>query len=108
VSYIAWLFFLQPLPFLPVLIFKQRERFATQVKRRWRAGLLGGICTCASYGLAMFAMAYIPIALVAALRETSVIFGAVIAAVFLGERFGPIRYLAVALVTAGAVVMKVW
>ena len=55
----------------------------------------------------MYAMAYIPIALVAALRETSVIFGAVIAAIFLAERFGPIRYVAAGLVTAGAVAMKV-
>ena len=51
-------------------------------------------------------MIHLPIALVAALRETSVIFGTVIAAVFLRERFGPIRYLAAALVTAGAVAMK--
>jgi drug/metabolite transporter (DMT)-like permease len=107
VSYICWLFFLQPAPFLVLLFFTQRQRFIAQLKRRWRPGLIGGLCTCTSYGLAMFAMAYVPIALVAALRETSVIFGAVIAAVFLGERFGPIRYAAAALVTAGAVVMKV-
>jgi drug/metabolite transporter (DMT)-like permease len=108
VSYICWLFFLQPLPFVPFLLLTQRERFTTQLKRRWRVSLVGGLCTCTSYGLAMFAMAYIPIALVAALRETSVIFGTVIAAVFLGERFGPVRYVAAALVTAGAVVMKVY
>jgi drug/metabolite transporter (DMT)-like permease len=108
VSYICWLLFLQPVPFIPVLLFAQRERFLGQLKRRWRLSLLGGLCTCTSYGLAMFAMAYIPIALVAALRETSVIFGTVIAAVFLGERFGPIRYLAAGLVTAGAVAMKVF
>jgi drug/metabolite transporter (DMT)-like permease len=107
VSYICWLFFLQPVPFIPVLLFAQRERFPAQLKRRWRVSFLGGLFTCTSYGLAMFAMAYIPIALVAALRETSVIFGTVIAAGFLGERFGPIRYLAAGLVTAGAVLMKV-
>ena len=107
VSYICWLFFFQPLPFLPLLVFTQRERFIAQRKTRWSAGLVGGLCTCTSYGLALYAMAYIPIALVAALRETSVIFGTVIAAIFLGERFGPIRYVAAGLVTAGAVVMKV-
>jgi drug/metabolite transporter (DMT)-like permease len=53
-------------------------------------------------------MAYIPIALVAALRETSVIFGAAIAAIFLGERFGPIRYVAALLVMAGAAAMKIF
>jgi drug/metabolite transporter (DMT)-like permease len=108
VSYICWLFFLQPVPFIPLLVFKHRERFMTQIKSRWSVSLLGGLCTCTSYGLAMYAMAFIPIALVAALRETSVIFGAIIAAVFLHERFGPIRYIAAGLVTAGAVVMKVF
>jgi drug/metabolite transporter (DMT)-like permease len=108
ISYICWLFFLQPMPFIPLLVFKQGERFMTQMKTRWAVSLLGGLCTCTSYGLAMYAMAFIPIALVAALRETSVIFGTVIAAIFLHERFGPIRYIAAGLVTAGAVVMKVF
>jgi drug/metabolite transporter (DMT)-like permease len=108
VSYICWLFFLQPMPFIPLLLTTQRKRLTAQLKTRWRISLLGGLCTCTSYGLAMYAMAYISIALVAALRETSVIFGAVIAAVFLHERFGPIRYVAAGLVTAGAVAMKVF
>jgi drug/metabolite transporter (DMT)-like permease len=108
VSYICWLFFLQPLPFIPLLVFRHRERFVTQMKVRWSVSLLGGLCTCTSYGLAMYAMAFIPIALVAALRETSVIFGAGIAGVFLHERFGAIRYVAAGLVTAGAVVMKMF
>jgi drug/metabolite transporter (DMT)-like permease len=106
VSYICWLFLLQPVPFIPLLVFKHRERFTAQLKKRWFPSLLGGLCTCTSYGLAMYAMAFIPVALVAALRETSVIFGAVVAAVFLHERFGPVRYVAAGLVTAGAVAMK--
>ena len=106
-SYICWLFFLTALPFLALSLLRQPQLFAAQLKNRWAAGLIGGLCTCTSYGLALYAMAYIPIALVAALRETSVIFATVIAAVFLKERFGPSRYVAAALVTAGAVAMKV-
>ena len=108
VSYICWLLFLQPVLLLPYSFITQRESFIAQLKTRWRACFLGGVCTCASYGLALYAMAYIPIALVAALRETSVIFGTLIAAIFLHERFGPIRYVAAGLVTAGAIVMKVF
>lgn len=105
-SYICWLFFLTPLPFLVLSLLRQPQFFTAQLKSRWSAGLLGGLCTFTSYGLALYAMAHIPIALVAALRETSVIFGTIIAAVFLRERFGPIRYVAAGLVTAGAVAMK--
>jgi uncharacterized membrane protein len=43
---------------------------------------------------------------VAALRETSVIFGTVIAAVFLKERVSPLRYLSILAVTAGAIMIK--
>jgi drug/metabolite transporter (DMT)-like permease len=107
-SYICWLLFLQPVLLLPYSLITQRDSFTARLKTRWRTCFLGGVCTCASYGLALYAMAYIPIALVAALRETSVIFGAIIAAVFLYERFGPTRYVAAGLVTAGAFVMKVF
>ncbi len=54
-------------------------------RRGWGRGLLGGTCTLASYGLALWAMTLAPIALVAALRETSVVFAALIAAVFLND-----------------------
>ena len=106
-SYICWLFFLTALPFLALSLLRQRRLFTAQLKSRWAMGLIGGLCTFGSYGLVLWAMTHVPIALVAALRETSVIFGTVIAAVFLRERFGPSRYVAAGLVTAGAVAMKV-
>jgi drug/metabolite transporter (DMT)-like permease len=106
-SYVVWLFFLNAFPFLVLSLIRQRQLFTAQIKTRWRIGLVGGLCTFGSYGLVLWAMAHVPIALVAALRETSVIFGTVIAAVFLREQFGPTRYVAAGLVAAGAVVMKV-
>ena len=53
-------------------------------------------------------MTVAPIALVAGLRETSVIFGTVFAALFLKEQFGPMRYAAAVLVTAGGIAIKVF
>lgn len=106
-SYVSWLFFLNAFPFLALSVFRERQPFTTQIKTRWRIVLIGGLCTFCSYGLVLWTMTHVPIALVAALREMSVIFGTVIAAVFLKERFSPIRYLAAGLVTAGAVAMKV-
>jgi drug/metabolite transporter (DMT)-like permease len=106
-SYVSWLFFLNAFPFLALSFFRQRRAFTRQLQAHWTKGLVGGLCTFSSYGLALWAMTHVPIALVAALRETSVIFGTVIAAVFLRERFGPSRYIAATLVTAGAIAMKV-
>ncbi len=61
--------------------------------RHWGLGLAGGTLQLGSYGIAIWAMTVAPIAIVAALRETSVLFGAAIAVVFLKEplRAGPCR-----------------
>jgi drug/metabolite transporter (DMT)-like permease len=105
-SYILWLFFLIPLPLLSLTLLTRPEAFKAQFRLRWKLGFLGGICTAASYGLALWAMTVAPIALVAGLRETSVIFGTVFACLFLKERFGLPRYAAAVLVTAGGVAIK--
>jgi drug/metabolite transporter (DMT)-like permease len=107
-SYILWLFFLIPLPLLTLILLTRAEAFGVQFRLRWKAGFLGGVCTAASYGLALWAMTVAPIALVAGLRETSVIFGTVFACLFLSERFGLMRYVAALLVTAGGVAIKVF
>ena len=60
----------------------------------------------ASYGLALWAMTRAPIASVAALRETSILFGVLIAALLLNERLSRLRWAAVLLVVAGAVAIK--
>ena len=59
-----------------------------------------------SYWIAIWAFTRAPIALVAALRETSVLFAMLIAVFLLGERAGPRRWCAAALVTAGVMLMR--
>jgi len=107
-SYILWLFVLIPFPLLGLVLLTRPRAFVTQLHTRWKPGFLGGVCTTSSYGLALWAMTLAPIALVAALRETSVIFGTVFASLFLKEHFGLVRYLAAAAVTAGAVAIKLF
>lgn len=94
--------------FTLVALLARREAFLAQLGVRWEPGFLGGLCTTASYGIAPWAMTVAPIALVAALRETSVIFGTVFAPLFLRERFGALRYLAAGAVAAGAVAIMLF
>jgi drug/metabolite transporter (DMT)-like permease len=75
--------------------------------RRWARSLAGGACTLGSYGVALWAMTQAPVALVAALRETSVIFGALLGALLLGERFTRRRLAATAAVLAGLIALRV-
>ena len=89
----------------------RRLAYLTGVRRQKRririwqiallAGLFGGLCSLGSYGVALWAMTKAPIAMVAALRETSVIFGMLLAVFFLGEKFSAVKLLAVVLVATG-------
>jgi drug/metabolite transporter (DMT)-like permease len=73
----------------------------------WGTGLGGGALQFASYGVALWAMTVAPIAVVAALRETSVLFGALIAIVVLREPLRTVRVLAAVLIVGGLVMIKV-
>lgn len=74
--------------------------------RTMALGLLGGGATTLSYGVALWAMTRAPVALVAALRETSILFALALSALLLGERVGRGRLVAAALVAAGVVTLK--
>lgn len=72
----------------------------------WRRMAVGAVCTTGSYAIALWAMTQAPVALVACLRETSVIFVALIGAFFLGEKFTGRRIFATASVLAGLVALR--
>jgi drug/metabolite transporter (DMT)-like permease len=74
--------------------------------RHWRLGLAGGTLQLGSYGIAIWAMTVAPIAIVAALRETSVLFGAAIAVVFLKEPLRPSRVGAALMIVAGLMLIR--
>lgn len=107
-SYTGWMFLLTAPLLLAIAAAGQRREVLQRIKLGWRRGLLGGACTLASYGLALWAMTRAPIALVAALRETSVVFAAIIAAYFLREPITRLRYASILTVSAGAVAIKVF
>lgn len=68
--------------------------------------LVGGACSLGSYGIALWAMTQAPIAAVAAVRETSIIVGVALAAVFLKERVTAARAVAAVLVAAGVIAIR--
>jgi drug/metabolite transporter (DMT)-like permease len=72
----------------------------------WATGLAGGALQLGSYGIAIWAMTLAPIAIVAALRETSVLFGALIAVVFLKEPLLANRIVAAVMIVAGLIAIR--
>lgn len=105
-SYAAWLFVLNAALLLAALRIARGPGCYAAPAASWLQPLLGGALTFGSYGLALWAMTLAPVALVAALRETSVVFGLVLAAVLLKERFGATRWSASVLVACGAAALK--
>ena len=107
-SYTGWMFLLTALLLFAVSYAYQRKEMCSIIRTGWRRGLLGGGCSLASYSLVLWAMTHAPIALVAALRETSVVFAAIIAAAVLKEPFNRLKYASIFTVTLGAVAMKLF
>jgi drug/metabolite transporter (DMT)-like permease len=105
VAYTMWIFVLTGVP-LAAWALARRHDFVPYARRNWHLGLAGGFGTLVSYGLVLWAMTEAPIPLVAALRETSILFGTAIAAIVLKERVTRNRLIAVLVIAAGAVVLK--
>ncbi len=72
----------------------------------WAKGAIGGALQLGSYWVAIWAMTLAPIAIVAALRETSVLFGALISVVVLKEPLRASRVVAAVMIVAGLVLIR--
>lgn len=101
VSYVSWMMAATgALIALIVWIFYREEARAKELGF-WIRGLVGGALGITSFGIALWAMTKAPIGLVAALRETSVLFAAILGALIFDERFGPKRWAALILIVVG-------
>ena len=105
-TYIFWLHILNAVSMHTLVLARHGRAYAVYLRKFWRRGLVGGLAGLGSYGIAIWAMCLAPIALVAALRETSVIFAMILAVFFLGEKLTRARVLAVLLVLAGAMILR--
>ncbi|MFP3542038.1 EamA family transporter [Rhizobium sp. SIMBA_035] len=107
ISYTLWMSLLPPVLLFAWAISRRGARVvAIHVRVHWWRGLIGGSGSIASYGLALWAMTKAPVATVAALRETSILFALVISVVVLKERASPWRYLAGVIIAMGGLILK--
>jgi drug/metabolite transporter (DMT)-like permease len=106
-AYTLWIFLVSGVPLAGwALRTRRRTALAEYVRRNWHVGLIGGVGSLASYGLALWAMTVAPIAVVAALRETSILFGVIISGLLLKERIGLARVAAACTIALGAAVLR--
>lgn len=108
--YALWLFALNALPY-PALVLLRRERGARRAvlayaRQRWPLLAAGGLASIASYAIALWAMTRAPVASVAALRETSIVFTSVLGACMLRERLGWLRGAGTLVIVAGVLALR--
>ncbi len=105
-SYVTWLIFLEGIPFVVWVVWRRGRPAVDYFRAGWRTGLIGGAFSLAAYGIVLWAMTRAPIAAVAALRETSVLFATLIGSLWLKEGFGWRRLAGAASVVAGIAALK--
>ena len=105
-AYTCWIFVLNIFPLHIYVLARHGGEYLRYLRKRALPGIGGGLAGLGSYGIAIWAMTMAPIALVAALRETSVIFGMLMAVLFLGERLSLLRVAAILLVAGGGMVLR--
>ncbi|MBS0232737.1 MAG: EamA family transporter [Proteobacteria bacterium] len=106
-AYASWVFMLTGIPLGCWVLVRSRPAFAELVRTRWRIGLIGGMATVLSYSLVLWAMTRAPVAVVAALRETAILFGTAIAGFVLKERLGVVRIAGACLIGLGAIALRI-
>ncbi|WP_405536964.1 DMT family transporter [Streptomyces sp. NBC_00075] len=100
-GYIAWLMALEGIAIPAYALYRWRGQFLAKVRPFAGVGLLGAALSVAAYGLVLWAQTKAELAPIAALRESSIIVGAAIGAVFFKERFGAPRIAAAGLLVIG-------
>ncbi|MBX6322343.1 MAG: EamA family transporter [Rhodospirillaceae bacterium] len=105
-AYIAWLFFLEGIGISAACLIRYRSGTWALALRLWKPGLLAGAMSLAAYGLVVWALTLAPMGPVSALRETGVVFAAVLGSALLKERFGAWRIAAALGVAVGIIVME--
>lgn len=100
-GYIAWLMILEGIAIPAYALYRRRGRLSAQLRPHAATGLLGGAMSVVAYGLVLWAQTRAPLAPIAALRESSIIVGAAIGALFFKEKFGAPRIAAAGLMVVG-------
>ena len=105
-SYTLWIFLITGVAITCWATLTQWSQTRHYLRLNWHLGAVGGLGTLVSYGLALYAMTQAPVAVVAALRETSILFSAVISWLILKEHITIVRCVSVCVIAIGAITLR--
>ncbi|MEO8386593.1 MAG: DMT family transporter [Betaproteobacteria bacterium] len=109
-QYVATLFLFDGFPYFMFVMWQrkaqQRVDAWAYMRKRWPLALMGTLASLGSYGIALWAMTQAPVATVAALREVSVLFAALLGTLLLKEVFGLRRAVGTLLILGGVAALR--
>lgn len=105
-QYVATLFLLDGWPFALLMFATRGHALGRYARHRWPVATLGACASLGSYGIALWAMTRAPVATVAALRETSVLFAMLLGSWFLKEHFSVRRAIGACAIVAGVMALR--
>ena len=106
IPYIFWLFFIDAWPTILIIAWLRRGRFYRAPSGDIVRSVAGGLLSMLAYGIVIWAMVQAPVAVVAALRESSILFAALIGVFVLKEKPGPVRIAAIVLLVAAIALLR--
>lgn len=106
IQYVAALFLFDGWPFALIVFARRKWAVGPYIRKRWPVGLVGALASIGSYGVALWAMTQAPVATVAALRETSVLFAALLGVWFLKEVFTTRRVIGTGVIVCGVMALR--
>ncbi len=106
ITYIVWFFVFDSIVISTFTLSQHWQRFKSRAPREWRLGIFNGLLGICTFGSAMLAFKYGNAPVMAALRETSVLFAAFIGYLFMGERISGIRVVSIIGIVLGVVIIR--
>lgn len=106
IAYTLWIFLFTGLSILIWTLITKNEEILEYTKKNWHLGAIGGIGTIASYGLALWAMTSAPVAIIAALRECSILFAILISLFILKEKINSSHVISAFVIAIGAIILR--
>ena len=105
-TFLVWFFIFDSITISSWTFFKHRERLKSAIWYELPRGALNGLLGIVTFGSALLAFRYGNAAVMAALRETSVLFALPIGYFFLGDKPGKLRIISVLCLIAGVIMIK--
>ena len=105
-SYTFWVHLLNSIPIALSALWLRRGRVRVSVRASWKLGVLAGIVSLLAYWIVIWAMTQAPLALVSAVRETSMVCAVLFGVVLLKERLDLARLASPGMRLIGTVMIK--